>query len=72
MPDQPQTSQPAPVDLKIIKELETALATFNAARRKVSLGTVLSVGDGIAQVIGLSGVGALELVEFSSARVAWP
>ncbi|MEK7461043.1 MAG: F0F1 ATP synthase subunit alpha, partial [Patescibacteria group bacterium] len=66
MPDQPQTSQPAPVDLKIIKELETALATFNAAPAEMSLGTVLSVGDGIAQVIGLSGVGALELVEFSS------
>ena len=58
-------NQTAP-DLKIIKELEEALANFTPSASLMSVGKVLSVGDGIAQVIGLSSVGALELVEFAS------
>ena len=46
--------------------LKKQLADFDRRADVYEVGTVLSVGDGIARVHGLSGVMAGELVEFSN------
>ena len=45
--------------------LRKEIAGFDQQMTITNVGTVVDVGDGIAQVYGLSGVGANELVEFS-------
>ena len=45
--------------------LRKEIAGFDQPMTVTNVGTVVDVGDGIAQVYGLSGVGANELVEFS-------
>jgi F-type H+-transporting ATPase subunit alpha len=46
--------------------LRQQLTNFNASANLEEVGTVLQVGDGIARVYGLNGVGQGELVEFES------
>lgn len=50
----------------VAQEIQKALEAFEPQPAQLTVGEVLSVGDGIAQVVGLGQVGALELVEFSS------
>lgn len=52
--------------IKLIDELEAAIKDFSPTPEITTVGQVISVGDGIAQVIGLTKVGALEVVQFSS------
>jgi len=42
------------------------IESFEAPQRMVNVGTVVEVGDGIAQVVGLTNAAASELVEFPS------
>ncbi|MCB1539191.1 MAG: F0F1 ATP synthase subunit alpha, partial [Alphaproteobacteria bacterium] len=44
--------------------LKEQVANFNAMADVAEVGTVLSVGDGVARVYGLDGVRAGEMVEF--------
>ncbi len=46
--------------------LRQQLSNFNATANLEEVGTVLQVGDGIARVYGLNGVGSGELVEFEN------
>jgi F-type H+-transporting ATPase subunit alpha len=46
--------------------LREQLSNFNTAAELEEIGTVLQVGDGIARIYGLTGVGAGELVEFEN------
>lgn len=55
-----------PHDPQLITELAAALDSWSPELSMTSIGEVLSVGDGIAQVSGLGTVGALEIVEFAS------
>ena len=48
----------------IIKQLKEKIAGFNAAATVEKVGTVLEVGDGIAQVSGLREVGSMEMLDF--------
>jgi F-type H+-transporting ATPase subunit alpha len=50
----------------LIEELKKQITSFHLEAVKESIGTVVSVGDGVAQVTGLSGVGISEMVEFPS------
>lgn len=54
------------VDPNLIDELAQALQSFHPTATKSSVGEVMSVGDGIAQVAGLGAVGAMEMVTFAS------
>jgi F-type H+-transporting ATPase subunit alpha len=45
------------------------IADFEQVTATEEVGTVIQVGDGIARVYGLTGVGSLELVEFPKQRV---
>jgi F-type H+-transporting ATPase subunit alpha len=57
------------VDIKpdeISAILRQQLSNFNAATNLEEVGTVLQIGDGIARVYGLTGVGSGELVEFEN------
>jgi len=49
---------------RVIQERINRYGDSPAANSMVSVGTVISVGDGIARVFGLEGVGYLELIEF--------
>lgn len=51
---------------EITSILKQQLADFNKSEQNYEIGTVLSVGDGIARVFGLNEVMAGELVEFPS------
>ena len=42
------------------------IESFEAPQRMVNVGTVVEVGDGIAQIVGLTNAAASELVEFPS------
>lgn len=46
--------------------LRQQLSNFSTAAELEEIGTVLQIGDGIARVYGLTGVGAGELVEFEN------
>ena len=46
--------------------LRQQLSNFNTSAQLEEIGTVLQVGDGIARVYGLTGVGSGELVEFEN------
>ncbi|HNP20886.1 MAG TPA: F0F1 ATP synthase subunit alpha [Panacibacter sp.] len=46
--------------------LRQQLSNFNTSAELEEIGTVLQVGDGIARVYGLTGVGSGELVEFEN------
>src|SRR3954467_11979787 len=46
--------------------LREQLSNFNSAAELEEIGTVLQVGDGIARIYGLTGVGSGELVEFEN------
>ena len=48
----------------IIEELQSQIAGFKGDTTREEIGTVLEVGDGIAQVSGLRGVKASEMVTF--------
>lgn len=50
----------------IIKQLEEELRAFSPAIEQTTVGEVVSVGDGIAQVIGLGEIASLGMVEFRS------
>lgn len=52
--------------IHLIDELESALKNYTPDTQVANVGQVISVGDGIAQVAGLTGVGSLEVVEFAS------
>ena len=51
--------------------LRKQLSEFESKLEVAEVGTVLTVGDGIARVHGLSQVMAGELVEFSGELPAW-
>ena len=50
----------------IIKELKERIAGFSGLAKIEQVGEVLAIGDGIARVSGLSKVGAMEIVDFST------
>ena len=52
----------------IVQQLKERLKSFTPTVRTEEVGTVLSVGDGIAQISGLSKAGAMEMVEFTTAH----
>src|ERR687885_458422 len=54
---------------EISEILKQQIAGFDAEANVAEVGTVLTVGDGIARVFGLQNVMAGELVEFPSAGV---
>ncbi len=49
---------------EITSVIKDQIRTFEQPTQEVSVGTVVSVGDGIAQIYGLQGAMASELVEF--------
>lgn len=49
---------------EIIDALKTQLARFSAEAKEEQIGTVLSVGDGIARMSGLSQAQSMEMLEF--------
>ncbi len=52
---------------EITRVIQERIARYGGATNEaslVSVGTVISVGDGIARIFGLQGVGYLELIEF--------
>ena len=49
---------------EIISIIKSAIDSFDAATETRSVGTVVEVGDGIAQIYGLDGALASELLEF--------
>jgi F-type H+-transporting ATPase subunit alpha len=51
---------------EISKQLQDSIAQFEVAARPVNIGHVISVGDGIARVSGLSRVMYNELLEFAN------
>ena len=51
-------------DLAVL--IRQQIESFEAPQRMVNVGTVVEVGDGIAQVVGLTNAAASELVEFPS------
>ncbi len=50
----------------IISELKKRIEDFNYHAKEEKVGTVLEIGDGIARIFGLSGVAAMEMLEFSN------
>ncbi len=52
----------------IIEQLKERILAYTPRLAAEEVGTVLSVGDGVAQVSGLASVGALEMVEFTTVR----
>src|SRR4028118_2132852 len=54
---------------EISEILKQQIASFDSEANVAEVGTVLTVGDGIARVYGLQNVMAGELVEFPSAGV---
>src|SRR3989344_3047837 len=50
----------------ITKELKERIAGFSGLAKIEQVGEVLAIGDGIARVSGLSKVGAMEIVDFST------
>ena len=50
---------------EISKVIKDQIANFDATAQESEVGTVLSVGDGIARIHGLDKVQAGELVEFN-------
>ena len=50
----------------LVAQLKQQILSFQAPTRAVDVGTVLSVGDGIARLSGLTNARASELVEFES------
>jgi len=50
--------------IEIIDALKDQLARFTADAKEEQIGTVLSVGDGIARMSGLSHVKSMEMLEF--------
>ena len=53
---------------RIIEQLKSRIAAFTPQTAAQTVGTVLSVGDGVAWVSGLTQLSALEMVEFTTAR----
>src|SRR5437762_14374378 len=49
---------------EIISIIKSAIDTFDAEAETRNVGTVVEVGDGIAQIYGLEGALASELLEF--------
>src|SRR3990167_8968476 len=54
-----------PNSQSIVKQLKERIAGFTASAKVEKIGEVLTVGDGVARVSGLSQVGSMEIVEFS-------
>src|SRR6516162_3313539 len=54
---------------EIVSVLRTEISNYRAKLEAKEIGRVLEVGDGIAQVYGLSGVMAGEMVEFTRTGV---
>src|SRR4030042_4408666 len=52
----------------IVEELKNQIAGFKAKAEEKTVGRVLSVGDGIARVSGLSDVMMSEMLEFTNSR----
>ena len=48
----------------IIASLKQHVAAFERGAKEVNVGTVISIGDGIARLSGLSNVMASEMLEF--------
>ncbi|MBR6332522.1 MAG: F0F1 ATP synthase subunit alpha, partial [Dehalococcoidales bacterium] len=48
----------------IIAALKAQVSAFDAAPKAVDVGTIISVGDGIARISGLSGASYSELLQF--------
>ena len=51
----------------VIEELKKALEGFTPSEEIESTGSVLSVGDGVAEIVGLSSAAMAEMVEFDTA-----
>ena len=51
---------------EIINIIKSAIDSFDAETESRNVGTVIEVGDGIAQVYGLSGALAQELLDFGN------
>jgi F-type H+-transporting ATPase subunit alpha len=56
---------------EISKIIKDQIASFGTDAQVSEIGTVLSVGDGIARVHGLDNVQAGEMVAFAMASPAW-
>jgi F-type H+-transporting ATPase subunit alpha len=52
----------------IVEQLEKKLASFDAKETRTTVGSVVSIFDGIAQVSGLRDIAASEMVEFSGGQ----
>src|SRR3989344_8177998 len=50
--------------IDIVQQLKNRIENFQTQNKLETVGTVLSVGDGIAKVAGLSNVKASEMLEF--------
>src|SRR5512143_614922 len=50
----------------LVAQLKQQILNFQAPTRAVDVGTVLSVGDGIARMSGLTNARSAELVEFEN------
>jgi F-type H+-transporting ATPase subunit alpha len=57
---------------EISRVIRDQIANFDADAQVSEVGSVLSVGDGIARLHGLDNVQAGEMVEFETAPRAWP
>jgi F-type H+-transporting ATPase subunit alpha len=56
---------------EISKIIKDQIASFGTDAQVSEIGTVLSVGDGIARVHGLDNVQAGEMVAFANGVTAW-
>lgn len=53
----------------VLADIQKQIQTMDMTPEKVQTGIVVSVGDGVARVDGLSGVAYNEMVEFESGAV---
>src|ERR1700741_3490377 len=66
-PAPPNEAQEYPMAIKsdeIVNIIKSAIDTFDADAEARNVGTVVEVGDGIAQIYGLEGALASEMLEF--------
>ena len=57
---------------EISKVIKDQIANYGTMAEESEVGSVLSVGDGIARIYGLDNVQAGEMVELPMASRAWP
>lgn len=55
---------------KLLNELESQIINMDQSIKVSDIGTVVSIGDNVAKVVGLSGVKSSEMLKFESGAVA--